>query len=60
MRPLKAIRVKCLECQGGRKAVRNCEVAECALFAFRFGRNPKRKGIGRPGGNPALNCAVRL
>lgn len=46
--PLKAIRAKCLECAGRRKAVRNCEEANCPLFAFRFGKNPKRRGIGAP------------
>jgi hypothetical protein len=59
--PLKAIRSKCLECQtGSRKAVRNCETLDCALFSFKEGRNPNRKGIGRVGGNPLLNSAVRL
>ena len=59
--PLKAIRIKCLECQAGsRKAIKNCETPDCALFSFREGRNPHRRGIGRLGGNPTLNCTVRL
>ena len=58
--PLKAIRTKCLECAGSRAAVRKCENKDCALYALRMGRNPNRKGIGRPGGNPALNRTVRL
>lgn len=58
--PLKAIRTKCLECAGGRKAVKKCETANCALFSFKEGRNPRRKGIGRPGGNPLLNTISRL
>lgn len=50
--PLRAIRARCLECAGGRKAVRECprgpESSEpCAVFAFRMGRNPARAGIGR-------------
>ena len=49
--PVKAIRVKCLECQGGaRKAVRNC-AADCPLHPYRMGRNPNRAGIG-PGRGP--------
>ena len=45
--PLKAIRTKCLECSGGRKAVHNCEAMDCPLFSFKEGRNPYRKGCGR-------------
>ncbi len=44
---LKAIRFKCLECQSGsRKAVRNCDSMGCYLFAYRFGHDPARRGIG--------------
>lgn len=57
--PLKAIRVACLECASGRTGVRKCDNAKCALHAFRFGKNPRRQGIGRPGGNPGVNHAVR-
>jgi len=60
MTPLKAIRAKCLECAGSRHAVLNCRNGDCALYALRFGKNPHRKGIGRPGGNPLLNSTVRL
>ncbi len=48
-RPLKAIRAKCLECAGGRHAVRNCRNGDCALYALRFGKNPNRRGLGRVG-----------
>lgn len=58
--PLKRIRGKCLDCAGGRIAVRKCQEKECLLFACRMGKNPNRQGIGRPGGNPALNRGVRL
>lgn len=58
--PLKAIRAKCLECAGDRKAVKKCEISNCALNRFKEGRNPARKGIGRPGGNPCLNTISRL
>ncbi len=43
--PVRAIRAKCLECQGGsRKGVRDC-TAECPLLRFRMGKNPNRAGI---------------
>ena len=47
MTPLKAIRAKCLECSAGSaKEVRVCPIPDCALYQYRFGHNPKRKGIG--------------
>jgi hypothetical protein len=46
--PLKAIRQHCIDCSGGSRAeVRNCSITDCSLHAFRFGYNPKRKGLGR-------------
>ena len=51
-KPLKAIREFCIECMGGRendgylKHIKNCVSFDCALFDFRFGKNPytrKRK-----------------
>lgn len=45
--PVKAIRQKCKECTGGSlKDIRNCLIADCPLFQFRMGNNPKRAGIG--------------
>jgi hypothetical protein len=42
--PLKAVRYKCLDCSGGSwKEVRNCEITECPIWDFRFGKNPKVK-----------------
>ena len=44
--PLKAIREFCIECVGGRenegclKYIENCGSPECAVFDFRFGKNP--------------------
>lgn len=39
--PVKAIREFCLECCGGSAAtVRECTAPNCALYAFRFGKNP--------------------
>lgn len=45
--PLKAIRAKCLDCCVGQPSeVRKCTDEDCALFPYRFGHNPSRKGIG--------------
>ncbi len=47
--PAKAIREFCIECMGGRendgylKHIKNCGSLDCALFDFRFGKNPHHK-----------------
>jgi hypothetical protein len=47
MTPAKSIRKYCLECcNGSVKEVRNCTANDCALYSFRFGKNPNRRGIG--------------
>lgn len=52
--PLKAIRKHCLECSGGSwNEVKLCVIPTCPLYRYRFGHNPKRKGIGNPQGNIA-------
>lgn len=39
--PLKAIRLKCLECScGSSNEVKLCPVTKCALYPFREGHNP--------------------
>lgn len=39
--PVKAIRLKCLDCSGGSsQEVDQCVIPHCALYPFRFGRNP--------------------
>ena len=44
---LKAIRMKCLDCcEGSKKEVELCPVDDCPLYFYRFGHNPKRKGLG--------------
>ena len=49
--PLKAIRAYCIECCSGSKAeVRKCVIPSCALYPYRMGHDPHRKGIGREGG----------
>jgi hypothetical protein len=45
--PLKAIRLKCLDCScGSSKEVKECPCDDCSLYVFRFGKNPNRAGIG--------------
>lgn len=41
--PLKAIRLKCLDCSGGSwNEVSQCWAEDCPLHPFRFGKNPFR------------------
>lgn len=41
---LRAIRKKCLECCGGsRKEVAECELEDCPLHPYRFGREPEKE-----------------
>lgn len=49
--PVRTIRRYCLKCVEGPKAVRECDDYKCELRAYRFGQNPRRRGIG---GNPSL------
>lgn len=45
--PLRAIRMKCMECAAGHpKQIRYCAITNCPLYMYRFGHNPKRKGQG--------------
>lgn len=46
MTPLKAIRMKCLDCCGTSYEVKMCTATNCPLYVYRDGHNPKRKGIG--------------
>ena len=44
--PMKAIRLKCLECScGSAHEVKLCPVEKGALYPYRFGKNPNRAGI---------------
>ena len=39
--PVKAIRLKCIDCSGGvLNEVKNCVVKNCPLYLFRLGKNP--------------------
>ena len=41
--PVKAIRAKCLDCVcGSSNEVAMCPCVDCALYPFRFGKNPYR------------------
>lgn len=44
MPPLKAIRLKCVDCSGGsRSEVALCVIPDCPLYPYRMGRNPFRQ-----------------
>ena len=48
--PLKAIRLKCLDCCcGSAHEVKLCTTEKCPLYLFRLGKNPNRAGIGGSG-----------
>jgi hypothetical protein len=52
---LKSIKVYCFDCSGqSRKEVELCEMDDCPLFPFRFGKNPHLRGR-RRGGNPDIS-----
>ena len=43
--PLKAIRLKCLDCTCGQTGlVRECQIFTCSLWPFRLGKRPKTAG----------------
>lgn len=44
MTAMRAIRAKCLDCSGTSNEVKLCTVTDCALFAYRFGKNPAYAG----------------
>ena len=45
--PLKSVRRYCKTvCGGSAKEVRLCTTADCPLYAYRFGKNPSRCGVG--------------
>jgi hypothetical protein len=52
--PLRAIRLKCLDCSCyQRKEIELCQIKDCPLYQYRFGKNPNRAGIG-PKNSPIL------
>ena len=45
--PLQAMRAKCLDCSSHKpKEVRECPAISCAIYPYRLGHNPSRKGVG--------------
>jgi hypothetical protein len=47
--PVRAIRHKCLECQGRHyRAIRDCTDTGCALHSYRLGTNPRRGSCPMP------------
>ena len=49
---VKMFRKYCIECMGGQPyLVANCSSTECAVYSYRFGKNPARTGIGGKGFN---------
>jgi hypothetical protein len=57
--PVKAIREKCLECSSFQpKEVRLCPHSTCALYPFRFGKNPNRsKACVERGSKEKISCS---
>ena len=48
--PLQAIKAKCMDCSNNQPSeIRFCTVKICPLWPLRFGKNPKRAGIGGKG-----------
>lgn len=46
MTPLRAIRLKCLDCCCGQaREVRDCSCPDCGLYPYRLGKNPARAGL---------------
>lgn len=44
LRPMRAMREKCLDCCCGQVAmVKDCPITGCAIWPYRFGRDPRRK-----------------
>ena len=58
--PLKAIRLKCLECScGSSNEVKLCPITKCALYPFRDGHNPFTKKDYTPEEKAALAARLR-
>lgn len=52
MTPMKAIRLKCLDCCcGSSTEVKLCPAPDCTLWVYRSGHNPARAGLGGKGSN---------
>ena len=61
MTPMKAIRLKCLDCCcGSSTEVKLCPAWECPLWAYRSGHNPARAGLGRRDVNAKEACSEAI
>lgn len=50
---VKVFRAFCMECQGDSyQAIENCNVEQCLVYPYRFGKNPARLGYGNPNPTP--------
>ena len=59
--PLRAIRLKCLDCScGNANEVKLCPIEDCPLYHYRSGHNPNRKGIGGKCERAEDECADSL
>ena len=58
--PIKAIRAKCLDCMCGQAGeVRLCPIEDCALYPYRFGKNPYIKRELSPEQRQAMTAHLR-
>jgi len=48
-RLMKVVRDNCLDCVGGSPAaVKSCDIVQCLMWPYRFGRNPKMDDLKAP------------
>ena len=59
MNSVKAIRLRCLDCEETASLVRNCQDQRCSLLPYRMGKNPFR-GKDKPSGYKPPLKAIRL
>ena len=60
MSPLKALRLRCIDCYGGSlKSVRGCTSTDCPSWPFRMGRNPWRAPASEERKQRARDLAAR-
>jgi hypothetical protein len=59
--PLRAIKLKCIDCCcGSKNEVKKCEIIECALYRYRFGRLSSVSGSykGKVKGKESKNSGI--
>ena len=60
MSPLKALRLRCIDCYGGSlKSVRGCTSTDCPSWPFRMGQNPWRAPASEERKQRARDLAAR-